>query len=64
MNKFEIKSFECEVLGEIYASLDAKKNWYRNYNSETDTWEDTGDMNDLEKIAIIEDIMKRIEKML
>lgn len=64
MNKFEVKAFECEILSELYNSLDSKKNWYRTYNSETDTWQDTNDMSDLEKIAIIDDIMKRIEKML
>ena len=64
MSKFESKAFECEVLGEIYTSLEQKKDWYRLYDSETDSWRDPENLQDLEKIAIIDDIMKRIEKML
>lgn len=65
MNKFQVKSFEMEVLGEVYANLEGKKDWYKRYNTETEEFEmPEEDTLDFEKIKIIDEIMKKIEKMI
>ena len=63
MNKFQAKAFECELLGDIYQSLEARKDYYRHYNSETDSWENPTEMYEIERLAIIDELMKKIEKM-
>lgn len=64
MSKFEVKAFECEILGELYNTLESRKTWFKRYNAETDIYEDSDDLRDIAKVSIIDDIMKRLEKML
>lgn len=63
MNKFERKSFECEMLSMLYTNLEDRKTWYMRYNSETDSYIQSDEMHDIERCAIIETLMEKIEKM-
>lgn len=64
MTKFETKAFECEILGELYNSLDGKCHWYMKYNNDTDKYEEPTEAYDKERLAIIHAIMAKIEKMI
>ena len=68
MSKFEIKAFECEILGEVYNNLENRKSWFAPEVAEDgeqlSDWQIEYNAKNAEKIAIIDDIMKRIEKML
>ena len=64
MTKFEIKAFECELLGDLYRSLDMRKEYYQTYDHEKECYVESDDLHDIEKCAIIDDLMKKLEKML
>lgn len=64
MNKFEVKAFECELLGELYNSLENRKNCYKDYDWDTGVYSDSTELYNIERIAIIEDMMKKIEKLI
>ena len=65
MNKFKCKAFEAETLSNVYEYLDGLKAYYRKYNEETNAYDLESDYpEDAEKIAIIDGIMSKIEKML
>lgn len=64
MTKFETKAFECEILGELYNSLNGKCHWYMKYNDDTAEYEEPTEKYNIERLAIIRAIMAKIEKMI
>lgn len=69
MNKFQKKAFECEIIGEMYDYLENRSHHYQHWDSEKCEYvdHDTNDSNyafEIERLAIIRNIMTRVEKMI
>ena len=60
MNKFEVKAYECEILNALYQNIENRKDWDAiKWNPETDEQEP-----DPEKIAILDGMIAKLEKLL
>ena len=64
MNKFQKKSFECEMLGNVYDFLENYMHHYMTFDYETTTYAEPTEEYDIERLAIIRGIMAKIEKMI
>ena len=63
LNIFEAKSFESQILGELWNTIESRKTWYKNYDSETDTYSDSDCIENRDRVEILEKLQAKLEKL-
>ena len=64
MNKFEKKSYEMELLSKMYNTLTFEENWNMDHDCDTDTYTEPTEEYKLDRLEVIRELMKKVEKMI